>query len=84
MTMKEQEVGGRMSRGEQTIFGASVKAWRNRLGISQEELAWRANLHRTYVCDVERGTRNVSLQSIHKLARALEIPVSTLFSESRP
>ena len=61
-------------------FGASVKAWRGRLGISQEELAGRAGLHRTYVCDIERGARNVSLESIQKLARALEISVSALFS----
>jgi len=68
----------------QKIFGASVRAHRSQLGISQEELAWRANLHRTYVCDVERGTRNVSLQSIRKIARALEISVAALFSELNP
>jgi CheY-like chemotaxis protein len=61
-------------------FGASVRAWRGRLAISQEELAGRAGLHRTYVCDVERGARNVSLESIEKLARALEISTATLFS----
>jgi len=61
-------------------FGTSVRAWRGRLGISQEELADRAGLHRTYVCDIERGARNVSLASIQKLAKALEISVSALFS----
>jgi CheY-like chemotaxis protein len=61
-------------------FGTSVRAWRSRLGISQEELAGRAGLHRTYVCDIERGARNVSLESIQKLARALEISVAALFS----
>src|SRR5271165_3886280 len=61
-------------------FGASVRAWRSRLAISQEELAGRAGLHRTYVCDIERGARNVSLESIEKLARALQIPAATLFS----
>ena len=61
-------------------FGAAVKSWRSRLRISQEELAGRAGLHRTYVCDVERGARNVSLESIEKLARALEIPAARLFS----
>lgn len=61
------------------IFGDSVKARRNQLGFSQEELAERADLHRTYISDVERGARNVSLQSIVKLARALEISVSALF-----
>ena len=53
-------------------FGTSVRAWRSRLGISQEELAGRAGLHRTYICDVERGARDVTLQSIEKLAQALE------------
>jgi CheY-like chemotaxis protein/DNA-binding XRE family transcriptional regulator len=64
-------------------FGTSVRAWRSKLGISQEELAGRAGLHRTYVCDVERGARNVTLLSIEKLARALEISVSTLLSYPR-
>jgi CheY-like chemotaxis protein len=50
------------------------------LGISQEELGGRAGLHRTYICDIERGARNVSLESIEKLARALEISVARLFS----
>jgi CheY-like chemotaxis protein len=64
------------------LFGISVKGWRSRLGISQEELAGRAGLHRTYVSDIERGARNVSLESIGKLASAMEIPVATLFSQS--
>src|SRR2546425_730408 len=61
-------------------FATAVRACRGRLGISQEELAGRAGLHRTYVSDIERGARNLSLQSIDKLAKALEIPVSTFFS----
>ncbi|HYG23393.1 MAG TPA: response regulator [Verrucomicrobiae bacterium] len=64
----------------QKEFGGSVRVWRGRLGISQEELAERAGLHRTYVCDIERGARNVSLKSIEKLATALEVPLSTLFT----
>src|SRR4051794_21176104 len=64
------------------LFGVSVKIWRSRLGISQEELAGRAGLHRTYVSDIERGARNPSLESIDKLARALKISVATLFSHS--
>jgi CheY-like chemotaxis protein len=63
-------------------FGCSVKACRKQLGISQEELAERADLHRTYVSDVERGTRNLSLQSIGRLARALETSVASLFPQS--
>jgi CheY-like chemotaxis protein/DNA-binding XRE family transcriptional regulator len=60
-------------------FGTSIRSWRNRRGISQEELAGRAGLHRTYVCDVERGARNVSLESIQKLAGALELTMSQVF-----
>jgi CheY-like chemotaxis protein/DNA-binding XRE family transcriptional regulator len=63
----------------QKSFGNSVRAWRGRLGLSQEQLAERAGLHRTYVCDIERGARNVSLKSVEKLARALEISLPTLF-----
>lgn len=62
-------------------FGTCVKAWRKKLGISQEELAERADLHRTYVSDVERGARNLSLESIIRVARALRIPVAELFVE---
>ena len=61
-------------------FATVLRACRDRLGISQEELAGRAGLHRTYVSDIERGARNLSLESIDKLAKALEIPVSTFFS----
>jgi CheY-like chemotaxis protein len=64
-------------------FGTSVKVWRGRLGISQEELAERSGLHRTYISDVERGARNVSLKSIEKLAAALEVSVSTLLAYAR-
>ena len=60
-------------------FGLTIKRWRRESGISQEELAWRAGLHRSYVADIERGARNASLQTIEKLAKALKISLSTLF-----
>ena len=60
-------------------FGASVKARRNQLGISQERLGERADLHRTYISDVERGARNLSLESITRLAEALDVSVAALF-----
>ena len=50
------------------------------MGISQEDLAERAEVHRTYICDVEGGTRNVSLEIIERLARALEVSTATLLS----
>lgn len=63
-------------------FGFAVKSQRHRLGISQEELAWRAGLHRTYVADIERGARNPSLESIHKLSRALGSTIATIFGST--
>ena len=63
-----------------SIFASSVKRWRNHRGLTQEELAERADLHRTYISDVERGARNLSLESIDKLAKALEISLPILFS----
>ena len=60
-------------------LGAAIKRERSGLGISQGELAERAGLHRTYVSDVERGTRNPSIQSVEKLARALRVSVAKLF-----
>lgn len=61
-------------------FGLAIKQRRGELGISQEELAFRSGLHRTYISDIERGTRNPSLENIEKLAKALEISTSTLFA----
>jgi CheY-like chemotaxis protein len=59
-----------------------VRARRHELGITQEELAWRADLHRTYVADVERGARNVTLWTIANLAKALQITAGNLLSHA--
>jgi len=63
-------------------LGAAIRHERSVLGISQEELAHRSGLHRTYVSDLERGSRNPSIDSIEKLARALQISVSKLFEQA--
>jgi CheY-like chemotaxis protein len=63
----------------QALLAMAIKTERCVLGISQEELAERAGLHRTYVSDVERGARNPSILSIEKLAQALKLSVSALF-----
>lgn len=52
-------------------FGRNVRAARERAGLSQEQLAALASLHRTYVGSLERGERNVSIINVHKLAAAL-------------
>jgi transcriptional regulator with XRE-family HTH domain len=72
-------MGGGFTNNLKKEFGASVRAHRLHLGLSQERLAERAGLHRTYVTDVERGARNVSLESITRVAHALDLPVSSLF-----
>ena len=59
-------------------FGSAVRSLRKGLAITQEELAGRAGLHRTYVTNVERGVCNLSLGSISKLARALGTSISSL------
>jgi transcriptional regulator with XRE-family HTH domain len=56
----------------------SVHERREQLGISQEELAHRAGLHRTYISDIERGARNPSLKTLSRLADALEMSTSDL------
>lgn len=63
----------------QKAFGARVRALRLRKGLSQEQLAELASLHRTYVSSVELGERNISLKNIHRLARALGVSAQELF-----
>jgi transcriptional regulator with XRE-family HTH domain len=60
-------------------FGDRVRLLRVAAGLSQEELADRSGLHRTYISSVERGQRNISLANIHSIADALSIDVRELF-----
>jgi transcriptional regulator with XRE-family HTH domain len=60
-------------------FGFAVKTRREQLGLTQEQLAGQARLHRTYLSDIERGGRNLSLVNIERLADALSLPLSQLF-----
>jgi len=60
------------------IFGNNVRKFRNQLDISQEELADRAGVHRTYIGMIERAEKNVTLISIEKIAKALQIKISVL------
>lgn len=63
------------------IVGSNVRHWRELLGISQEELAFRASLHRTYVSGVERGVRNPTVLIVGRLAKALKVDPQRLFSD---
>jgi len=60
-------------------FGQAIRKYRMERGWSQEKLAERAGLHRTYVADIERGVRNVSLRNLDKMAKAFEITLCDLF-----
>lgn len=60
-------------------FGQRVKEIRLKQNISQEELAFRCGLSKNYISDVERGTRNISLKSIEKIAEGFRINIKDLF-----
>lgn len=64
-------------------FGTAVKFRREELGLTQEELAERAGIHRTYLSDIERGGRNPSLVNIERLSLALDLELSSLFLRAR-
>lgn len=59
-------------------FGDKVERLRKAKGWSQEELAKRADLHRTYIGSIERSERNVSLINIARIAKALSVPIEYL------
>jgi len=61
-------------------FGDKVRERRTALGLSQEELAGRAGVHRTYIGMIERAEKNITLQNIEKVAKALEIPLDKLMN----
>ena len=61
-------------------FGKSIRLFRQEKNISQEELADLCGLHRTYISDVELGKRNVSLENIEKIANALSLRISDIFT----
>lgn len=64
------------------VFGQALRQQRVKCGYSQEELAFRCGLDRTYVSGVERGVRNPTLQSAGRLALALGVPLSTLIQQA--
>jgi transcriptional regulator with XRE-family HTH domain len=64
--------------GLTVVLGQIIKECRVKLGMSQEQLASRASLHRTYISNIEQGERNPSLTTLTNLAAALEVDCSTL------
>lgn len=60
-------------------FGERVRFLRKQKGLSQEQLAFKADLHRTYIGMIERAERNITLINIEKIANALDIEIDKLF-----
>ena len=69
----------RSKRDIRERFGFAVKDRREELGMTQEDCAEKAGIHRTYLSDVERGSRNLSLLNIERLAEALSLSLTELF-----
>ena len=63
-------------------FGMKLKKLRLQKGLSQEALAFTANLDRTYIPSIEKGERNVSITVLEKLAKALDISIKDFFDEN--
>lgn len=64
-------------------IGLRIKELRAKASISQEELAFSANLDRTYINSVENGRRNISIVNIEKIARALSVSVKEFFNNDK-
>ena len=60
-------------------FGDRVRELRKEKGISQEELSYKADLHRTYIGMIERAEKNITLTNIEKIAKALDVDIKKLF-----
>lgn len=77
----QQKYGERNMKKENIkyIFGQRIKKLRKEKGLSQEKLAYICGLHRTYISDVERGSRNISLENIYAISKALDISLKDLF-----
>ena len=69
-----------MNKDVHILFGLRIKELRLKAHISQEELSFRCGLSKNYISDVERGTRNISLKAISKLAYGLHVEIKDLFT----
>lgn len=64
-----------------TEFGKRVRSERLRQSLSQEDLAFKAGVHRTYIGMIERAEKNITLKNIEKIAKALGLKISDFFKE---
>lgn len=66
------------------VIGQRIRNYRLQVGLSQEKIAELSGCHPTYIGQVERGEKNATLESIEKIAMALNIPLSKLFDKYEP
>ena len=71
------------SKKLKNTLAENIKRFRLKNNLSQEELAYRCGLHRTYVGAIEREERNITLSSLELIAQALEVDVPTLLKDSK-
>lgn len=64
------------------VFGTNVRKYRTQRGFSQEKFAELCGLHRTYISDIERFQRSISLENVQRIADALNVPTYKLFIDS--
>lgn len=62
-------------------FGDVIRELRKERNLSQEELADKADVHRTYIGMIERGEKNITLENIQKLAKALNVSLKSIFEK---
>jgi transcriptional regulator with XRE-family HTH domain len=72
----------RQSSEARRVFAQNLRTMRSQRGLSQERLAALSGLHRTYVSSVERAERNISIDNMERLARALRTPLAVLVDRS--
>ncbi len=63
------------------IFANNLKKYRKQMNLSQEELAFKCNLHRTYIGMIERAEKNITLLNMDVIANALDIPIAKLLDD---
>ena len=74
-------MNGNVNDDVKTTFGQRVRTLRKSAGLSQEQLALKCGLDRTYIGGVERGERNIGIVNIEKIARAIDLSPKDLFED---
>ncbi len=64
-------------------FGEKVRELRKEKGLSQEELSYKSDLHRTYIGMIERAEKNITLANIEKIAKGLNVDLKELFNSTK-